>query len=93
MVVERVELLGLVAAALTTGSFAPQVLRTWRDGGANLSNVMLGCFLAGVMLWLVYGVATSAMSVVVANVLTAVQVLVILAIKRARASSERRPAR
>lgn len=82
---EHAEILGLVAAALTTGSFFPQVLRTWRTGGADLSFAMLAIFLIGVLLWLGYGLLTASASVVVANVLTAAQVLVILVLKRAHA--------
>lgn len=84
MHLESSEVLGLVAAALTTGSFFPQVVRTWRVGGADLSASMLGIFLAGVLLWLGYGLLVASPSVVVANVLTAAQVLAILVLKRAR---------
>ena len=76
--------IGLVAAALTTGSFLPQVVRTWRRGGADLSYAMLAFFLTGVVMWLGFGLLTRSLPVVVANVLTAVQVLAILGLKRAR---------
>jgi uncharacterized protein with PQ loop repeat len=46
---------------------------------------MLAIFLIGVLLWLGYGLLTASASVVVANVLTAAQVLVILVLKRAHA--------
>ena len=45
------ELIGFWAALLTTIAFAPQVLRTWRLGGHELS--MLSLFGAGVTLWFV----------------------------------------
>jgi len=78
------EVMGLVAAALTTGAFFPQVVRTWQLGGRELSYAMLGIFLTGVLLWLVYGLAVGSVPIVVANVFTAAQVLVILILKRAR---------
>jgi MtN3 and saliva related transmembrane protein len=78
--------IGLVAAALTTGSFFPQVVRTWRRGGADLSYAMLAVFLVGSGVWLAFGLITASAPVVVANALTALQVLAILVLKRARRS-------
>jgi 5'(3')-deoxyribonucleotidase/uncharacterized protein with PQ loop repeat len=60
-------IVGSVAAVLTTGAFVPQILRTWRLGGRDLSYGLLVLYLAGVMLWLVYGLLTGARAVVVAN--------------------------
>jgi MtN3 and saliva related transmembrane protein len=82
--VSSTDVMGLVAATLTTGAFFPQVVRTWRLGGEDLSYAMLGIFLVGVVLWLVYGAATGSLPIVTANVLTAVQVVAILILKRVR---------
>lgn len=78
----QTDVLGLVAAALTTGSFFPQVVRTWRVGGEDLSYAMLGLFLTGVLLWLAFGLAVGSTPVIAANALTALQVVVIVALKR-----------
>jgi MtN3 and saliva related transmembrane protein len=79
---ELKDIMGLVAAALTTAAFFPQVMHTRRCGGENLSYAMLGIFLTGVTLWLVYGIASASLPIVVANILTAAQVLAILIFKR-----------
>ncbi len=64
-------LLGLVAAACTTGSFVPQVLKAWRSGSsADLSLGMYGLFTAGIVLWLAYGILLSDVPIIVANVVS-----------------------
>ncbi len=48
--------LGLIAGGLTTISFLPQVIKTWRSRSAkDLSFRMFGIFSVGVLLWLIYG--------------------------------------
>src|SRR5262249_46345794 len=49
-------LIGLVAGALTTLSFVPQLLRTLRTRRAgDVAYGMLMIFITGVTLWLIYG--------------------------------------
>lgn len=81
-----VTLLGLAAAACTTVSFVPQVLKAWRSGSsADLSLGMYGLFTVGIVLWLVYGIAVRDVPIIVANVVTLALVLSILVhILRAR---------
>jgi len=76
-----VELIGFAAGLLTTVAFAPQVVRTWRLGGHELSWSMLALFAAGVTLWLVYGIARESRPLIIANGLTLVQVLLMAAVK------------
>jgi MtN3 and saliva related transmembrane protein len=76
-----VQILGFVAGTLTTVAFAPQVLRTWRTGGQDLSWSMLTLFGTGVCLWLVYGALLRIQPILVANGLTFVQIAAIVAIK------------
>jgi len=79
-----VELVGYVAAVLTTVSFFPQVLKTWRSKSAgDLSLVMLAMFTLGVFLWLVYGVAHGSVPITIANALTLAQAIALM-ILRAR---------
>jgi MtN3 and saliva related transmembrane protein len=79
--VSNVEVIGYCAAILTTVAFAPQVVRTWRVGGDQLSWLMLAMFGSGVGLWLIYGIVYRSLPMILANGLTALQVIVILAIK------------
>src|SRR3954471_12529049 len=66
-----VEVIGYLAAVLTTASFFPQVWKTWRSRSASdLSAVMLTMFTIGVFLWLVYGVALASVPMTLANGIT-----------------------
>jgi MtN3 and saliva related transmembrane protein len=66
-----VSFLGLLAASLTTISFLPQVLKTWKSRSAkDLSLGMFLTFTLGVALWLVYGVMINDLPVILANVVT-----------------------
>lgn len=68
-----VESIGMIAAVLTTISFLPQVVKTYKDKSAeNLSMTMLVVFLLGVGLWLVYGVFKNSNPLIVANSITLV---------------------
>lgn len=79
---DTVTVLGLIAGSLTTLSFAPQVARAWRTRStADLSLVML-VFLAGVLLWIAYGVVRADPAIIAANVVTATLIGLLLSLKR-----------
>ena len=74
-----VELLGFVAAALTTLCWLPQTIRAVRARDtASLSLSTFAVFAAGIFLWLVYGVMIGSWPVIVANVFTLALNLVIV---------------
>ncbi len=76
------DLIGYVAASLTTLSFLPQALHTFRT--RDVSGISLGMyatFTAGVALWLVYGLLVAAWPVVAANAVTLLLALAILVMK------------
>ena len=76
------ELAGSLAAVLTTFSFLPQVVKTWRTRSAgDFSWAWIGAFGAGLFLWLVYGVAIGSMPLVAANGVTLALVAAIALIK------------
>jgi MtN3 and saliva related transmembrane protein len=77
---------------LTTLSWIPQVVRTWRTRPAgDLSLGMLSAFAAGVTLWLVYGVAIASAPVVIANVTTLILALLLIAMRIAFGTARARP--
>ncbi|MFT3817964.1 MAG: SemiSWEET transporter [Rubrivivax sp.] len=77
-----VDLLGYVAAGLTTLSFVPQALLTLRTRNvAGISLGMYGAFTGGVALWLAYGVLIGQWPIIVANALTLALASVILILK------------
>lgn len=77
-----IEILGLVAATLTTLCWLPQAARTIRTRDTRaISLVTQSAFTAGVALWLVYGIAIGSTPLILANAVTFVLVAVILAMK------------
>lgn len=77
-----IETIGYAAAALTTASFVPQAWHTFRT--KDVSGISLGMysvFVAGSVLWLLYGLLIAAWPVVVANAITLGLALVILLMK------------
>lgn len=76
------ELLGFIAASCTTFAFVPQVLLVWRQRHADgISTGMYLIFSLGVFLWLLYGLQLQAWPVVLANGVTLVLALSVLAMK------------
>ncbi|SFC31124.1 MtN3 and saliva related transmembrane protein [Polaromonas sp. OV174] len=76
------ELIGFMAALLTTLSFAPQAWLTFRS--RDVSGISLGMysvFTVGVALWLTYGLLLGAWPLVIANAVTLLLALAILTMK------------
>jgi 5'(3')-deoxyribonucleotidase/uncharacterized protein with PQ loop repeat len=74
-------LVGTVAAICTTGAFLPQIVKLRKQGGEDLSYSMLAVYLAGVLLWMVYGLLFHAAAVIWANVITFILVATSLILK------------
>ena len=76
------DLIGSLAACLTTASFVPQAWLSFRTRDVSgVSLLMYSVFTAGVALWLVYGLLLGAWPVVIANVITLLLALMILGMK------------
>jgi MtN3 and saliva related transmembrane protein len=74
--------LGLIAGALTTGAWLPQIVRTWRLRRAEeISWSYLGVFGVGIGCWLTYGLIRSDLAIILANVVTLVLVALLGALK------------
>ena len=76
------DLIGSLAACLTTVSFVPQAWLTFKT--RDVSGVSLGMysvFTVGVALWLAYGLLLRSWPMVIANGITLVLALMILAMK------------
>jgi MtN3 and saliva related transmembrane protein len=75
-------ILGLAAGSLTTLSFVPQVLKTWRSRSArDISLGMYAFFIGGLVLWGVYGVLRRDASIVAANAVTLLLALAVVGMK------------
>jgi MtN3 and saliva related transmembrane protein len=82
---------GLVAGALTTCAWMPQLARTWRSRHADdISWGYLGLLGAGIALWVAYGVADHSFAVELANALTLVFVVGIAVLKAGPSARARR---
>jgi MtN3 and saliva related transmembrane protein len=91
--IRHTELLGYVAAALTTVAFLPQAWLSWRTRAVEgVSTTMYLLFSIGVALWGVYGLAIRSWPVVIANALTLLQAVLILSIKLRAGSRSDAPA-
>jgi MtN3 and saliva related transmembrane protein len=75
---QSIEILGAGAGFCTTFAFVPQLIKIRKQGGRDLSYGMLIFYLAGVLLWLAYGIFLHAPSVILAN--TATSFLIVLAV-------------
>ncbi len=76
------DLIGTFAATLTTLSFLPQALHTFRTKDVRgISLGMYSVFTSGVALWLVYGLLLNAWPIVIANVITLALASAILVMK------------
>ncbi len=76
------DLIGYLAASLTTCSFIPQALHTFRT--RDVSGISLGMysvFTLGVFFWLIYGLLLAAWPVVAANAITLALACAILVMK------------
>ena len=78
----HVDIIGYLAAYLTTFSFLVQAVKSWRT--KDLSGISVGMysmFASGVALWLVYGLVINSMPLIVTNALTLAFALSILIMK------------
>lgn len=76
------DLVGMLAGTLTTVAFVPQLLKIYASkSGKDVSARMFLIFSAGVALWLAYGILIGSLPVIVANAVTLILSLLIMALK------------
>jgi len=65
------DILGYIAAFLTTYAFVPQAIKVWREDDTKaISLGMYSLFVVGIMLWLVYGALIKNGPMTAANTIT-----------------------
>jgi len=70
---------GLTAGVLTTAAFVPQVVKVWRTRSTrDISLPTFATLVAGICLWLTYGIAVGDVPLIAANTVTFVLVVAIL---------------
>ena len=76
------DIVGYIAACMTTSAFIPQAWMTWKHKHAD--SVSLGMYVilvSGILLWLAYGVLLHAWPIIIANAITLMLALFILTMK------------
>ncbi|MBI5916962.1 MAG: SemiSWEET transporter [Bacteroidetes bacterium] len=75
-------IIGLVSAALTTGAYVPQAVKTWRTRRTgDLSLSMFSMVFLGTVGWLAYGLLKDDLPIILANTMTLGTSFVILFFK------------
>ncbi len=74
--------IGIAAALLTTAAYAPQAIQAWRSRSTkDVSLAMFTMMVAGILLWLIYGILIVDVPLILANAVTLVLVGAILLAK------------
>ncbi|ROO83294.1 MtN3 and saliva related transmembrane protein [Actinocorallia herbida] len=74
--------LGLLAGALTTGCWLPQLLRSWRTRSTDdISWTYLALLGTGIVLWLAYGLLSGDLALIAANGVTLLFITTIAGMK------------
>lgn len=80
--IDSFEIIGLIAAVLTTSAYVPQAYKAWKTKSASsVSLAMYLIMLTGVVLWLVYGIHLNSISMILANSVTIILTIVIIFFK------------
>ncbi len=76
------EIIGMIAAVLTTLSFVPQAVHILRTGQTEgISLIMYALFTTGISVWLAYGILLGALPIILSNAVTLVLAATILLLK------------
>jgi MtN3 and saliva related transmembrane protein len=74
--------IGLMAGALTTLAYVPQIIKTWKSKSAkDISVGMVATLLLGLLMWTFYGFSINSMPVIVANIVSLALVFIMLIFK------------
>ncbi|MDA8388316.1 MAG: SemiSWEET transporter [Nitrospiraceae bacterium] len=75
-------LLGFAAGALTTLSYLPQVVKTWKSRSTrDISAGMFVILAAGLLLWTLYGFLINSTPVIVTNIVSFILAVTIVVFK------------
>ncbi len=77
-----IAIVGFLAAFCTTISFLPQVIKIIKiKETKDISFLMYAILIAGIFLWIIYGILKQDMPVIVANVIAFVLAVTVLTLK------------
>jgi MtN3 and saliva related transmembrane protein len=76
------EVIGFIAACLTTLAFIPQAHHSWSTRDlSGISLPMYSLFSLGVFFWLIYGLMITSWPIIIANIITLILASVVLFLK------------
>ena len=79
---DTLQITGFIAATLTTGSFIPQVVKTYRTRSVkDISLLMYAVLLIGSALWTYYGIYSNSWPLILANSITFLLVALVVIMK------------
>jgi len=77
-----VDFMGFAAGFLTTVALLPQVIKSWKTKHTgDVSLLWIATLTSGVFLWIIYGFLINSSPVLIANILTFVLCVTVLALK------------
>jgi MtN3 and saliva related transmembrane protein len=77
-----ITILGFIAAILTTSSFLPQAVKTIRSKNTSgISLFMYSLFSSGTLMWLLFGLFSNNLPIIIANAITLVFAVIVLGYK------------
>ena len=78
----QIEIIGLIAAVLTTSSFMPQVYKIWKFKSSDGISLSMYLFMfTGVVMWFFYGILIDSVAVISANLVAGILQLIIIYFK------------
>lgn len=79
---ESIEIIGLIAATLTTAAFIPQVYKVFKSKStADISLTMYSVLFIGIVLWFIYGIEIKSLAIILANAVTGILVACVIILK------------
>ncbi|MCF6296272.1 MAG: SemiSWEET transporter [Flavobacteriaceae bacterium] len=80
--IDSIEIIGLIAATLTTIAYVPQVIKTWKTKDVStLSLTMYIIMFLGVSMWFAYGILLKSIAIILANIVTGILTFILILLK------------
>jgi len=78
----NLEIIGVIAAVLTTSGFVPQVYKSFKTKNVTgISITMYIVLLIGMMFWLYYGILIESFSIKLANIVSGILVILLIVLR------------
>lgn len=76
------DVIGYIAGAITTFTFLPQVIKTWKEKSAkDISILMFVIAAVNEILWIIYGIMEDSLVIILTNAILLVMALLMITFK------------